>query len=662
MLGIMDYVLLYSVVLNLVLTVSAVPSVDVQPSPIATVTEGAVLWLTCTYDLDGGTLGQLQWSDKDGGTTATAIPTTTPPCSTLSPENYRIDCNLASNEVRLGILNPVHGDTYSCSFYLSDFTLIGPVSTQVSVVVPVPSVNFTTPVSDTVTVTPGGSHVYTCVTGSCRPPARIDWYKDGVNVTTQTGSVSSDGGNFVTTSSITLTGAKGDSQVTIQCRASNVDGMTPVQSGVKTFVVQWSPDGPPVISGYINTSILYVNETLSLSCRQQGGNPRSTLTWTGLCGGIPAIDGSTVTESVSTITVTVTKGYNQGTCVCVSTHPRPQAQDRSQVTFTVHYPPSVPVITLTPTHPWLEGESGTLTCSYTEGFPAHARIEWFRNGLQTGQSTPSISLTPLNKADNRAGYSCGVWNDFTDVKLTNMTSSVTYLNVEYKPLVTLNPTHLTVVESQTAQLTCDAEGNPTPTVEWLRGGTSVHTGQGTSVTLTLSDIDRSTTDNYTCRADGVSSVQGRQLITKRIVYLLVQYPPDIVVVAPPNVEEGDTDIRLICRTVGEPNTLTSQSWTQTIGQTLIADQFTYETTTPDKIILEEVSLYDTGTYTCSVSNGIADRQGQTLQSNSSVLNVKVAPKFNSSGQNHNFYSRLHEQVTIKIPFYSNPPVTSTDDL
>ncbi|XP_033730228.1 uncharacterized protein LOC117319544 [Pecten maximus] len=122
------------------------------------------------------------------------------------------------------------------------------------------------------------------------------------------------------------------------------------------------------------------------------------------------------------------------------------------------------------------------------------------------------------------------------------------------------------------------------------------------------------------------------------------------------------DIRLVCQTVGEPNTLTSQSWTQTIDQTLIADRFTYETTTPDKIILEEVSLYDTGTYTCSASNGIADRQGKILQSNSTVLNVKVAPKFNSSGQNHNFYSRLHEQVTIQIPFYSNPPVTSTDDL
>ncbi|XP_069109261.1 cell adhesion molecule 2-like, partial [Argopecten irradians] len=206
--------------------------------PIATVTDGSVLWLTCTYDLDGGTLGQLLWTGNDNGTVATVTPTATPPCSTLYPDNYTLDCSqLSSNEVRLGILNPVHGDTYSCTVYLSDFTQIGSVSTQVAVVVPVPSVTFTPPVSHTVTVTPGGSQTYTCVTGSCRPQARIEWYKDGVNVTTQTGSISSDGDKFVTTSSYIQTGAKGDSLATVQCRASNVDGVTPVQSDVKNFVV-----------------------------------------------------------------------------------------------------------------------------------------------------------------------------------------------------------------------------------------------------------------------------------------------------------------------------------------------------------------------------------------------------------------------------------------
>ncbi|XP_069109131.1 uncharacterized protein [Argopecten irradians] len=130
----MDCPLLILVILDLILTVSAVPSINVEPSPVATVTEGSTLWLTCTFDLDGGTLGQLLWQDNDGGTAATAT-TATPPCYTPSPDVYTSDCSqLSSNEVRLGILTPVHGDTYNCRVYLSDFTLIGPLSTQVAVV------------------------------------------------------------------------------------------------------------------------------------------------------------------------------------------------------------------------------------------------------------------------------------------------------------------------------------------------------------------------------------------------------------------------------------------------------------------------------------------------------------------------------------------------
>ncbi|XP_033758292.1 nephrin-like [Pecten maximus] len=255
------------------------------------VTKGAMLWLACTYDLDGGTLGHLRWRDEEVRTVILAIPTSTPQCSTSFPDNYRIDCNLASNEVRLGILNPVHGDTYTCSVYLSDATLKGWVLTQVSIIVPVPNVTLTSPVSDTVTVTPGDSQVYTYVTGSCRPPARIDWYKDGVNVTNQTGSVSNDGDEFVTTSSFTLTGAKDDRPATVQCRASNVDGMTPVQSGVKTLVVQCPPEIPTNIQEMENTeTTIIVQWTEGFN----GGQPQTFVI-------LYRPEGGTKTETVSVI-------------------------------------------------------------------------------------------------------------------------------------------------------------------------------------------------------------------------------------------------------------------------------------------------------------------------------------------------------------------------
>ncbi|XP_069109515.1 LOW QUALITY PROTEIN: carcinoembryonic antigen-related cell adhesion molecule 1-like [Argopecten irradians] len=136
-------------------------------------------------------------------------------------------------------------------------------------------------------------------------------------------------------------------------------------------------------------------------------------------------------------------------------------------------------------------------------------------------------------------------------------------------------------------------------------------------------------------------------------------PPNITVSVPQTVWEGHANVSLRCQTVGEPNVLTSLSWTQTIGKTVIGNEFGAN---KDTLILTEVTFDDTGTYTCSASNDVPNRQGNTVQSNSALFNVKVSPKFNTSGQNYIFYRRLHEPVNINIPFYSNPPVSSKDDI
>ncbi|XP_069109232.1 uncharacterized protein [Argopecten irradians] len=134
----------------LLVSASAIPSLEVKPSPVATVTGGSVLWLTCTYDLDGGTLGQLLWRDKDSAVVATATPTSTPPHvihhPLLTTPQTVASCPPIKFDWRSSTLYT--GYTYSCVIYLSDFTPIGPVSTQVSVVVPVPSVTFTPPISE----------------------------------------------------------------------------------------------------------------------------------------------------------------------------------------------------------------------------------------------------------------------------------------------------------------------------------------------------------------------------------------------------------------------------------------------------------------------------------------------------------------------------------
>ncbi|XP_069115557.1 sialoadhesin-like isoform X2 [Argopecten irradians] len=188
------------------------------------VTVGSMLWLTCTFDLDGGTLGQLTWRYQDGGIVGSALPTASPPCSTFGPELYIVDCDdLISNKVRLGIRHPVHNDTYNCSVYLSNYTLIGPVSTQVYVIVPVTSVEIQPQTEGSIDIIENLQTQLTCVTNTDRPPARIYWSVGGLNLTSNSVSTvkSTAGGLYSTSSTLTFITKRHMDGEELMCSASN---------------------------------------------------------------------------------------------------------------------------------------------------------------------------------------------------------------------------------------------------------------------------------------------------------------------------------------------------------------------------------------------------------------------------------------------------------
>ncbi|OWF43991.1 B-cell receptor CD22 [Mizuhopecten yessoensis] len=279
----MAYTLPGVVVLLQLLTVNLAKGVNVNitPSPVATVTDGDVLWLTCTYDLGGGTLGQLQWKNYDGGIVAAVTPTAGTPC-TVSSSGYNIDCdNLASSEVRLGILTPKHRDTYNCSVYLSNYTLIGQSSRHVSVIVPVTSVEIQPPAGQLLDITETQSTDVICVTSACRPFASVFWSVGGINFTyAGASSVQSVTGDlYITTSTLTLTPSRALSGQTVVCTASNTE--TQIQSTRQpTLNVRHRPEIliSPTSDPYV---ISEGQKNITLMCTVTSANPNvSSLVWT----------------------------------------------------------------------------------------------------------------------------------------------------------------------------------------------------------------------------------------------------------------------------------------------------------------------------------------------------------------------------------------------
>ena len=112
-------------------------------------------------------------------------------------------------------------------------------------VVPVTTATLTSSqfVNNKVIINSGDTAVFICITDACRPQARIEWYRDGVNITDNSGVNSNltdadvTGPKVTTTGTLSITGEAGDGNSTLQCKAVNIEGQTSVESSTLTLVV-----------------------------------------------------------------------------------------------------------------------------------------------------------------------------------------------------------------------------------------------------------------------------------------------------------------------------------------------------------------------------------------------------------------------------------------
>ncbi|GBM87614.1 hypothetical protein AVEN_119542-1 [Araneus ventricosus] len=183
-----------------------------------------------------------------------------------------------------------------------------------------------------------------------------------------------------------------------------------------------------------------------------------------------------------------------------------------------HDPPSVEVL---PKEGLIVNETGeaVLTCSFSANPPNVTEVVWYKDGkpakMVHPQATPSNNLkggpppgVPPFKPSNKlvldgimraeaGSYSCHVRNAFGR---GNSTNNIT-VDVLYPPTVRVGVTPSVAAESTEAVLTCDpVDGNPAllMAVRWHHDGDPIP-GGGESTRLTLRNLTRDQSGNYTCR-------------------------------------------------------------------------------------------------------------------------------------------------------------------
>ncbi|XP_021366651.1 sialoadhesin-like isoform X1 [Mizuhopecten yessoensis] len=440
----MAYTLPGVVVLLQLLTVNLAKgaNVNITPTPVATVTDGDVLWLTCTYDLGGGTLGQLQWKGNDGGIVATVTPTAGTPC-TISVSGYNIDCdNLTSSEVRLGIFNPVHGDTYSCFIYLFDSTQIGPASTQVSVITQ----------TLTLSVMPSSPILeheltFTCSVGMDIIENTQIFYKRNtflvgtflVNSTSCVSTKTQGGQNYTFTCGLfpvrelllTIPAAHvtGDEQGTDWICNIFLSGVISNIVHLELSVPVTSVEIQPPAGQSLNIT---ENQSIEVICVTSACRPFASVFWS--VGGVNVtFAGASSVQSVpgdlyittSTLTLTPSRALSGQTVVCTASNTETQIQSTRQPTLNVRHLPEILILPTSDPYVIPEGQKNiTLMCTVTSANPNVSSLVWTREATEL--SNNGVYNLPVITTGDAGAYSCSAVNDVGTTSL-NITLKVTTL-------------------------------------------------------------------------------------------------------------------------------------------------------------------------------------------------------------------------------------------
>ncbi|XP_021370148.1 uncharacterized protein LOC110461143 [Mizuhopecten yessoensis] len=240
-----------------------------------------------------------------------------------------------------------HGTDWTCEIFLGAVSNI----VQLTLIVPVTTATMTTAgmYQPSVMITAGYNRTFLCTTSAGRPVAKIAWFREEKNITDHAGTaIDRDAGDekYSRQQSLTITGSVGDTDSRLKCEAVNIEGRIPVSSQTSNIIIQWAPQTDPSLTIDPANKKLTDGVSVTMTCRQVGGKPLATLTWSGVCSfwntPIDSRDNTTVTSSIH---FSMNKTYTGLACICVSRQQVNSYQKSVNQTFDVLYPPDQMSIT-----------------------------------------------------------------------------------------------------------------------------------------------------------------------------------------------------------------------------------------------------------------------------------------------------------------------------
>ncbi|XP_035685939.1 neural cell adhesion molecule 2-like isoform X2 [Branchiostoma floridae] len=262
-------------------------------------------------------------------------------------------------------------------------------------------------------------------------------------------------------------------------------------------------------------------------------------------------------------------------------------------------------------------EGSLFTCSATGSVTGLAWFDPDQNQITDDTSQDvhvqargnSIRLKFSNiQRDNAGIYYCRATGTNDDGTTQDLEATIKLIIFEAISFVDPSPTQTATV-AQTANLVCQAAGEPVPEVNWYRNGVFIANGgrfqkDPDTNSLQIVNVTLEDEDTYTCEASQPANGQYDELQ----ILLDVQVPPTLV--TSPSSSNGTVgmDVTLICQATGDPNPTYSWFRDSTDPSNELTDErfvFSQQNGVVDKMTMTITALTkaDEGKYICQASNG-----------------------------------------------------------
>ncbi|XP_022810214.1 deleted in malignant brain tumors 1 protein-like, partial [Stylophora pistillata] len=283
-----------------------------------------------------------------------------------------------------------------------------------------------------------------------------------------------------TTKQLTLTAVNRNKTGTFQCIAWNGIGNNSTRTCTLDVFYE-----PLVLSLECPTPIVEGHD-VTLHCNATG-NPLPNISW------IRQDTGDTLGTN-GQLTLTAVNRSKTGTFQCLAWNGIGNNSTRT-CSLDVYYKPLV--LNLECPISIIEGYDATVHCSAT-GNPL-PNITWIQQDTKDVLSTNGqLTLTAVNRS--KVGtLQCVAWNG-----IGNNSTRTCSLDVFFQPQIFDIHCPATIVEGSNITFHCNATGNPSPNITWIWQDKGYVLGR--SENLTLTEVNRSQTGTYLCRAwNGIGS-------------------------------------------------------------------------------------------------------------------------------------------------------------